>query len=164
MTMMAVALAGCDFGKKPEPPPGANLTDEQAWAIMKNIPFTEGCSPKDPRALAKVKEYGTRIELFGGHSKPTDPTDETWLFKPVGQKTKKLVILTPSSVYLDSVTVGNETKTTCSVGNGFRPTWRFSKAGAAYGPNIVVKFKPYGEVTIKNPALRQNPVVIPYKK
>ena len=116
----------------------------------------EGASKTDPRALELVKMYGSRITHFGGGNKPTDSKNESYLWKPESDSDKKLVVITPASLFVESVMVENETKTTLSIGNGFRPTWRFSKnGGSGYGANPSVSVAPLGTAKISNPSKKQ---------
>jgi hypothetical protein len=65
----------------------------------------------------------------------------TFLWKPVGENSKKLVVLIPSRLSSDpigSVTVNGEVGRYSGNHNGNRAHYRFNYAGSAYGNNVRV--------------------------
>ena len=139
----------------PAPEQGGILTEAEAKALIADMQFMEGAQKSDPRAILMVRIYGKRITHFGGGNKPTDKVSNETLWKPLSDTTKRLVVITPHNLRVDSVTVGDETLTNFSVGNGFRPTWRFSKPGGAYVANTVLTVNPAGKAIIAKPSVRQ---------
>lgn len=141
----------------PNLPVGENLTDEEAQKIIPTLQYMEGCQSSDPNVLRLVKMYGRRITHFGGGNKPNQPKDETYLWKPESDNDGKLVVITPSSTYIKSCSVGGETKTSLSIGNGWRPHFRFSKSGVnGYGSAPVVTANPSGSAKINTPSKKQS--------
>jgi hypothetical protein len=75
---------------------------------------------------------------------PPAGADNNFLWKPVGESTKKLVVLTPWSISVEPrgvMTVNGETGNYTGLHNGSRGHHRFSKPGSAYGSNIRVEYK-----------------------
>lgn len=147
-------------GSVPATPPaadaGANLSDAEALALMAQKQFMEGADRNSPLALMQFKRFGSRITHVGGGCKPNDPVSEEYLWKPVGDSTKKLVILLGASVpTFASVSVNGETVTGMSLGNGWRPTMRFSRPGAGYGSSVKLVVEGVGSCIIPNGGQRQ---------
>ena len=149
--------ANPDNPTQPSLPAGENLSDEEAQKIIPTLQYMEGCQSSDPNVLRLVKMYGRRITHFGGGNKPNQPKDETYLWKPESDNDGKLVVITPSSTYIKSCTVGSEIKTSLSIGNGWRPHFRFSKSGVnGYGSSPVVTANPSGSAKISTPSKKQS--------
>jgi hypothetical protein len=75
---------------------------------------------------------------------PPKGADNNFLWKPVGESTKKLVVLTPWSISVEPrgvMTINGETGNYTGLHNGARGHYRFSKPGSAYGNNIRVEYK-----------------------
>ncbi len=67
---------------------------------------------------------------------------KNFLWKPMSDSDKKLVILTPAGEHIVKVSVNGEIKTPYTIANGNRPHYRFSKAGASYGnAKIILVYK-----------------------
>lgn len=131
------------------------MTEEQARAKIAKMTFMEGASKNDPRSLEMVRIYGDAITHFGGGCKPTDGFSEEGLWKPRSDSAGKLVVIFPHSAIVRAAEVGGERLTTLSIGNGFRPTFRFSKEGGAYGSAPKLKADGFKTVTMKHGSLRQ---------
>lgn len=141
-----------------EPATGATRDDKINWAIAigKKAFDTED---RFQEVLAFVRKRIADDEAAGGTinnpppvkepdlpnpgSPPPGATDQ-FLWKPQGEHTKKLVILTPWSISVEPkgvVTVAGETGNYTGLHNGARGHHRFSKPGSAYGSNIRVEYK-----------------------
>lgn len=131
------------------------MTEAQARAKIAKMPFLEGASKSDPRAIELVRIYGDAVTHFGGSCRPSDPVSEDGLWKPRSDSAGKLVVIFPHSAIVRGASVNGERLTTLSIGNGFRPTFRFSKEGGAYGAAPKLKADGYKTITLKHGSLRQ---------
>jgi hypothetical protein len=69
---------------------------------------------------------------------PSLQGDQTFLWKPAGEHTGKLVILLPARILADKCIAGAEWGAAAGRHNGNREHFRFSKPGSAYGRNVLV--------------------------
>jgi hypothetical protein len=69
---------------------------------------------------------------------PSTTGDNTFLWKPAGESTGKLVILLPARILSDKCIAGTEWGADGGRHNGNRHHWRFKHPGSAYGKNILV--------------------------
>lgn len=69
---------------------------------------------------------------------PSLQGDQTFLWKPAGEKTGKLVVLIPARLLADACTVGTEKGSGVGRHNGNREHFRYGKPGSAYGRNVPV--------------------------
>ena len=128
MGVMLMAL-GCET--KIEDEGGITLAELQG----QNVP-----PPTDPAAPAAPQTP----TLTGGDGIGPRGQDGGFIWKPVGENSKKLVILLPPQYtgYVQGVYVANssraavETGNPTGVGNGGREHFRFSKPGAGYGSGV----------------------------
>lgn len=136
---------------------GANISDEDAKEMMAKMSFLDG-TPRNGIAVRLVKWYSSRISHFGGGNRG-QAENETYLWKPVGND-GNLVIITPSHTYIPKLTVsGNgysDSKTGISVGNGWRPHWRFPHKASAYGSEPMITAAGVGTARISTPAKKQS--------
>ena len=138
-----------------DPPSEDGMTDAEADAIIASLQFLDGTPKSDPSVKRLVRMYGRRITHFGGGNK--QPPVESALWKPASDSDGKLVVITPSSKRADFCMVGSEKKTSLSIGNGWRPHFRFSKPGASgYGSKPVVTVGGVGSASIASPSKKQS--------
>lgn len=140
-----------------DPPPSESglLSDEEARKLIASKQFLEGADRNSPLALMQFKRFGNRISHVGGGCKPKDPANESALWKPIGDSSPKLVVLLPCHVpTFSAVSIGGERATGMSLGNGWRPTIRFSKPGASYGQNVRLVVEGVGSAIIPNGGAR----------
>jgi hypothetical protein len=69
---------------------------------------------------------------------PSLQGDQTFLWKPAGESTGKLVILLPARILSDKCIAGTEWGADGGRHNGNRHHWRFKHPGAQYGRNVLV--------------------------
>jgi hypothetical protein len=112
-----------------------------AWAIV-------GCSTTDQQRIQdeidRLKPDETTTTTTT--TTTTQPTvtppslqgDQTFLWKPGGEHTGKLVILLPARILSDKCIAGAEWGADGGRHNGNRHHWRFKYPGSAYGKNILV--------------------------
>lgn len=93
-----------------------------------------------PGALARVQSWYPGVSLGGGNNDAVAKgVGLDFLWKPVSDSNGKLAIHTPNTWHVTSISFGGETKSSPSgIGNGYRPLWRFDKAGGAYGGPVPV--------------------------
>lgn len=109
----------------------------RAWLLSRPAAFFvkdkdgKKVSPTDPMAVECVRIHGDRITHFGGGNDGY-PKSEKVLWKRNSDSDGKLVLITPHSAWLTGVRIGGETVSRCSIGNGWRAHWRFSKPGSSY--------------------------------
>lgn len=127
----------------PSPAPSASgkyVWDEakaRAWLLSRPASFfvkdKDGrkVSPTDPLAVESIRIQGDRVTHFGGGNDGY-PVSEEFLWKRNSDSDGKLVVITPHSAWLTGVRIGGETLSKCSIGNGWRAHWRFSKPGQSY--------------------------------
>lgn len=102
----------------------------------------------------------TPSQIAAGGSSGSGVFGSGFLWKPAGDHTGQLVILTPkgySDADIQSVTVNGETGRYTGLANGDRGHWRFNRPGSAYGSTEVVITMKDGSVhrlPISNGALR----------
>lgn len=140
----------------PPPADGTGLSDEEAKKIISGLQFLDGTDRNHPQVLRLVKMYGGRITHFGGGNEYNRAPDASNLWKPDSDSDGNLVVITSSTVKAGSVTVGGETVSKMSIGNGWRPHFRFGKPGAGgYGSSPKVVVEGVGSATISNPGTKQ---------
>lgn len=140
----------------PPPADGTGLSDEEAKKIISGLQFLDGTDRNHPQVLRLVKMYGGRITHFGGGNESNRAPDGSNLWKPDSDSDGNLVVITSSNVKAGAVTVGGETVSKMSIGNGWRPHFRFGKPGAGgYGPSPKVVVEGVGSATISNPGKKQ---------
>lgn len=92
-------------------------------------------SPTNPLAVECVRIHGDRITHFGGGNEGYG-VSEKLLRKRNSDSDGNLVVITPHSAVLTGVRTGGDTVSRCSIGNGWRAHWRFSKPGQNY-PSLI---------------------------
>ncbi len=143
---------------------GLGLSDDQAREIISKLQFLDGTDRNHPQVLRLVKMYGSRITHFGGGNESNRKPDESNLWKPDSDSDGNLVVITASSAYAGAVTVEGDSATNLSIGNGWRPHFRFSKPGTAYGSTPRVVVGGVGSATIGNPGTKQTFKLTPSPK
>ena len=103
-----------------------------------SIQYLNGTDQNHKEAKRLVAWYGDRISHFGGGNESNRAPDEKFLWKPKSDSDGNLVVITPSNLRIKAVVVGADTRTRMSIGNGWRPHFRFAKPGAEYGANVAV--------------------------
>jgi len=130
-----------------------------------SIKYLDGTNQNHPEAKRLVSWYGDRITHFGGGNESGRKPDQNFLWKPKADNGGNLVVLTPSGLRVDSVRVGIEKAVNMSIGNGWRPHWRFSRPGSAYGSNVQVVLSIAGGgahvVTVPNGGARYQTASLP---
>lgn len=126
-------------------------------AIIDKLKFLDGTNRNNPNVLRLVRMYGDRITHFGGGNEEGRKPDNSFLWKPDSDNNGKLVVITPSNLKAGYVTVGGESQSSLSIGNGWRPHFRFSKPGAnGYGSSPRVTVDGAGSATIASPSKKQS--------
>ncbi len=143
---------------------GLGLSDEQAREIISKLQFLDGTDRNHPQVLRLVKMYGSRITHFGGGNESNRAPDENNLWKPDSDNDGNLVVITASSKYAGAVTVEGDSATNLSIGNGWRPHFRFGKPGTGYGSSPRVVVGGVGSATIGNPGTKQTFKLTPLAK
>ncbi len=121
---------------------------EDAGKPFVDDPLTYGTQPATPDkpatfgngTLGRVRSWYPSTSLGGGNTDAiARGVGHVFLWKPVSESNGKLAIHTPNDLHVTSITVGEEKKSTPDgIGNGYRPLWRFSKPGSAYGAPVRV--------------------------
>ncbi len=156
--------------------PGATLKEKVAWAITNARPAFDS----EARFRVVVAELVAALKLPQPAPDPVPETPEAppasgsaltgqetgFLWKPIGENSKKLRVLLPSSftnkinrrsVELWAAGKKLETGSTTGVANGNREHFAFSKQGSGYPANVQVRATADGIVwvwTVPNPAVR----------
>jgi hypothetical protein len=136
--MAAFLVAGCEFTTSDQSEGTVSLAELQGQNVAPETqPPAQTESTSSAPATTPVVTGGSGIGPRGGGG--------GFLWKPVGENSRKLVILLPpqytgqvSGVYVANSKGGAiEAGSYTGVGNGNRTHWRFSKPGSGYGQNIL---------------------------
>lgn len=142
---------------------GLGLSDDQAREILSKMKNTDDTDLNHPQALRLVKMYGSRITHFGDGNESNRAPDNSNLWKPQGND-GNLVVITASEKYAGAVVVEADSTVNLSIGNGWRPHFRFGKPGTGYGSSPRVTVGGVGTAVIGNPGTKQSFKLTPMTK